>query len=221
LLLTVVSDLVLSWIVSGASYGVTVAEASSLINLSNEYHWLCRTHEISRILRRHCVVVPGLSFGENWFWWFWLSYCIGEHGLWPCEFWQADTPVRDKILLLVDVRLLRFKRGQYLKYYKTDSQLQVWVQNFIDAFSIKIGSWYGGSILCNLCTEVCWSSLGSKDIRVLQLCLPTLCYQCPDIGFWGHWLTFRTLLHQQLNSHDAKLNCVSCEKGLCTVQAVP
>ncbi len=70
-----------------------------------------------------------------------MSYCIGEHGdLCPCEFWQADTPVRDKILVLVDVRILRFKRGQYLKYYKTDSQLQVWVQNFMDAFSIKIGS---------------------------------------------------------------------------------
>jgi hypothetical protein len=49
-------------------------------------------------------------------------------------------PVRDKILVLVDVRLLRFKRGQYLKYYKTDSQLQVWVKIFIDAFSLKIGS---------------------------------------------------------------------------------
>jgi hypothetical protein len=99
--------------------------------------------------------------------------------------------------------------------------LQVWVKIFIDAFSLKIGSWYGGSILCNLCTQVCWSTLGSKDIRVLQLCLPTLCYQCLDIGCWGHWLTFRTLLHQQLNSHDAKLNRVSCQKGLCTVQAVP
>jgi len=38
LLLAVISDLVLSWIVSGASVGVTVAEASFLINLCNEYH---------------------------------------------------------------------------------------------------------------------------------------------------------------------------------------
>ncbi len=50
-----------------------------------------------------------------------------------CEFWQADMRVRDKILVLIDIWQEAFggPRGRYPQYYKVYSQLQVWIQNFL------------------------------------------------------------------------------------------